>query len=117
MDAQIARDGYADMRMLFVALTTDVVYEYCFGRPFGLLQDETEAERWHDSLTALKRTIPYARQFTWIMTLSQNTPLFITRAISPRLARVAAMYYVSPPISRLPAPRYRNTRSREPHVH
>lgn len=93
MDAQIARDGYVDTRVLFVAYTSDVVYEYSFGQQFGLLQDETKAKEWHDSLESLKATIPYARQFNWIITLSQKMPLFITRAISPRLARVGAMYY------------------------
>ncbi|KAI1116506.1 cytochrome P450 [Nemania sp. NC0429] len=92
MDAHIARDGYVDTQMIYTAFTSDVVYEYCFGKPFGLLDDETKMEEWHDCLAALKVTIPYARQFNWIMTLSQQMPIAVMRAVSPRLARVGAMY-------------------------
>lgn len=111
MDAKVAHDGYVDTRVPYVAFTSDVVYEYSFGQPFGILDDETKAEEWHDSLTSLKTTIPWARQFNWIITLSQKTPLFITRAISPQLARVAAMYYVSHAISCLLPPSFDYTES------
>ncbi|KAI0450824.1 cytochrome P450 [Xylaria acuta] len=93
IDTQIARDGCADMRTAFVCFTTDVVSEYCLGQSFGLLQDETKGKEWHNSLRALAKTIPYTRQFNWIIPLSQKIPLSFMRAFSPDMARVAGMHH------------------------
>lgn len=94
IDTQVARDGHIEMRTAFLSFTTDVVSEYCLGQSFGLLQDETKGKEWHHSIRALAKTIPYARQFNWIMPLSQVIPVSIMRAVSPDMARVAGMHHV-----------------------
>ncbi|TGJ88430.1 hypothetical protein E0Z10_g343 [Xylaria hypoxylon] len=93
IDAQIARDGYIEMRTVFLAFATDVVSKYCLGRSFGLLEDETKGKEWHDSIRALAKTIPYARQFNWIIPLSQKIPISFMRVVAPDMARVAAMHH------------------------
>ncbi|KAI1155102.1 cytochrome P450 [Nemania diffusa] len=93
IDTQVARDGHIEMRTAFLSFTTDVVSEYCLGQSFGLLQDETKGKEWHHSIRALAKTIPYARQFNWIMPLSQVIPVSIMRAVSPDMARVAGMHH------------------------
>lgn len=100
LDLQIARDGYAEMRTAFVGFTTDVVYEYCLGQSFGLLEDEVKGKEWSNSIRALAKSIPYTRQFNWIIPLSQKIPISLMRIVSPDLARVAAMHHVSCMISR-----------------
>jgi hypothetical protein len=95
IDSQIARDGYSEMRTAFNALTLDVVSEYCLGQPLGLLDDEAIAREWFTALRSLTGTIPWAKQFGWIIALSQKIPLPIMKAIAPKLARVAGMHYVS----------------------
>ncbi|KAI3333842.1 cytochrome P450 [Ustulina deusta] len=93
LDLQIARDGYAEMRTAFVGFTTDVVYEYCLGQSFGLLEDEVKGKEWSNSIRALAKSIPYTRQFNWIIPLSQKIPISLMRIVSPDLARVAAMHH------------------------
>ncbi|KAI1757957.1 cytochrome P450 [Xylaria castorea] len=93
INTQIARDGYTDMRIAFMCFATDIVSEYCLGRSFGLLQGETEGKEWYNSIRALAKTIPYTRQFNWIIPLSQKIPISFMRAVSPDLARVAGMHH------------------------
>ncbi|KAI1356037.1 cytochrome P450 [Xylaria sp. FL0043] len=93
LDSQIFRDGYAEMRTAFVCYTTDVVYEYCLGQSFGLLEDEVKGKEWHNSIRALAKTIPYTRQFNWIIPLSQKIPISVMRLLAPDMARVAAMHH------------------------
>ncbi|KAI0536933.1 cytochrome P450 [Xylaria digitata] len=93
IDIQIARDGYTEIRTAFMGFTTDVVSEYCLGQSFGLLEDETKGKEWHTSIRALAKTIPYARQFNWIIPLSQKIPLSLMRVVAPDMARVAAMHH------------------------
>lgn len=93
IDAQIARDGHAEMRTAFMAFATDVVSEYCLGQSFGLLQDELKGKEWHTAIRALAKTIPYTRQFNWIIPLSQKIPISLMRMVDPDMARVAGMHH------------------------
>ncbi|KAJ3568351.1 hypothetical protein NPX13_g6451 [Xylaria arbuscula] len=93
LDLQIARDGYAELRTAFICLATDVVYEYCLGHSFELLDDEVKGNEWHHSIRALAKVIPYTRQFNWIIPLSQKIPVSFMRMVSPNMARVAAMHH------------------------
>ncbi|KAK5626012.1 hypothetical protein RRF57_001728 [Xylaria bambusicola] len=93
LDIQIARDGYAELRTLFICLATDVVYQYCLGHSFELLDDEVKGKEWHDSIRALAKIIPYTRQFNWIIPLSQKIPVSFMRMVSLNMARVAAMHH------------------------
>ncbi|KAI1121044.1 putative flavonoid 3-hydroxylase [Nemania abortiva] len=93
IDTQITRDGYSEMRTAFISFATDVVSEYCLGQPFGLLHDETKAQEWDNAIKALKKTIPYARQFNWIIPLSQKIPISLTKLVSVELARVVGMHH------------------------
>ncbi|KAI1423120.1 cytochrome P450 [Xylaria sp. FL1777] len=93
IDLQIARDGFAEMRTAFVCFTTDVVYEYCLGQSFELLEDEVKGKEWHESIRALAKTIPYTRQFNWIIPVSQKIPLSFMRIVARDMARVAAMHH------------------------
>jgi len=95
IDRQMKRDGYCEMRTDFSALTLDVVSEYCLGQPLGLLEDETVAREWFTALRSLAKTIPWTKQFGWIIALSQKIPVPIMKATAPKLARVAGMHHVS----------------------
>jgi hypothetical protein len=95
IDSQIVRHGYCEMRSTFLAFTSDTVHEYSLGLEFDLLDDETKADEWHRSIRALATTIPYARQFNWIIPLSQKIPLALMKIVAPGLARVAGMHHVS----------------------
>ncbi|KAI0395230.1 cytochrome P450 [Xylariaceae sp. FL0594] len=93
IDRQIERDGYSELRTAFTAMTLDVVSEYSLERPLGLLEDETVAREWFATLRALAKTIPWAKQFGWIMALSRKIPFSIMKITAPRLAMVAGMHY------------------------
>ncbi|GAP88381.1 putative cytochrome P450 [Rosellinia necatrix] len=93
INARIARDGYAEMRTEFMNFTTDIVSEYCLGESFGLLHDEAKGQNWHRSIRALAKTIPYARQFNWIIPLSQMIPISFLKVASPDMAGVAGMHH------------------------
>lgn len=106
IDDLIARDGHVELRKAFMAFATDIVSEYSLGQPFGLLQDELQSTEWYTAIRALAKTIPYARQFSWIIPLSQKIPISLMRMVDPDMARVAGMHHVSPHthVFKLPPP-------------
>ncbi|KAI1322849.1 cytochrome P450 [Xylariaceae sp. FL0255] len=90
---QITRDGWSEVREVFMAFTTDVVTEYISGKSFGLLGNEAKTRDWHESIRALAMAIPVARQFTWVIPLSLMMPLGLIKKLSPKMARVTGMHY------------------------
>ncbi|KAI0164163.1 putative flavonoid 3-hydroxylase [Xylariaceae sp. FL1272] len=92
IDEQVTRDGFSEMRMAFLAYATDVVTHYCFGHSLGLLQDEPTSRNWSRCIRALGATIPVARQFNWIIPVSQMIPERFMRLFSPRMAMVTSMH-------------------------
>ncbi|KAI1260649.1 cytochrome P450 [Xylariaceae sp. FL1019] len=92
IDEQIIRDGCAEMRNAFLAFATDVVTHYCFGHSLGLLEDEAKSRDWFGCIRALGATIPVARQFNWIIPVSQMLPERVVRLLSPQMAMVTSMH-------------------------
>ncbi|KAI0410652.1 putative flavonoid 3-hydroxylase [Xylaria grammica] len=92
IEAQIARDGHAEMRTNYLAYATDNVAEYFLEDSFHLLDDEEKAEDWHKSMRALANTTPAAKQFSWVIPLSFKLPATMLRLLSPDAARIVNMH-------------------------
>ncbi|KAI1171015.1 cytochrome P450 [Nemania sp. FL0916] len=93
IDARITSQGHVDMRLAFLSLATDVVSEYCLGRSFRTLEDETIQKEWYGAIRGLAGGVPYLRQFSWLMTLSNKLPVFIMRMVSPGMANIAVAHH------------------------
>lgn len=96
VDEQIKRDGYAEMRMNYLALTTDTIADYCLETSLHLLENEDKAIGWQETISALANTAPIARQWSWITPLSLSLPVGLLELVNPKLARIVGLHRVSP---------------------
>lgn len=69
-----------------IATTMDVVTSYSFGEPFGLLDDETLAFRWRDSVIHIMKALPYVRNFPPIIHIMSWVPDSLGAKLLPDLA-------------------------------
>lgn len=94
MDQQIRRDGYAEMRMNYLAFTTDSVADYCLESSLKLLENEEKAVGWQETISALANTAPIARQWSWVTPLSLSLPVGLLEVLNPKLARIVGLHRV-----------------------
>lgn len=95
IDCQVARDGYAEMRMNFLALTTDTVAKYATGVSRSLLDSEEKAVRWRESIRTLAEWTLIGRHFSWVIPFVLKMPLLPLRLVLPEFARIVGLHRVS----------------------
>ena len=78
----------------YVALTTDAVCQYIFGKSLGYLVDRSAAYEWSRTTSALPRVTPLIKQFPWVVALALRTPSVILHTIVPHLAQVIDLHKV-----------------------
>ncbi|KAH9885949.1 putative flavonoid 3-hydroxylase [Xylariomycetidae sp. FL2044] len=92
MDAQMARDGSAEMRFNYLAFATDTVAEYCTGKTRALLRDEHSAHEWHKTIVTLTELTLVGRHFPWSVPLMLRLPMLIVRRLLAKSARFIALH-------------------------
>ncbi|KAI0159688.1 putative flavonoid 3-hydroxylase [Xylariaceae sp. FL1272] len=92
MDAQVTRDGAAEMRLNFLSFATDTVAFYCTGKTRGLLEDEDYALKWHKTIVTLTESTLPGRHFPWMVPLMLKLPLSIARTFMAKSARFIALH-------------------------
>lgn len=95
VDGQIARDGFAEMRMNYLALTTDTVAKYATGTSRTLLENEESAVSWRESIRTLAEWTLIGRHFSWVIPLVLKFPLLPLRLVLPGFARIVGLHRVS----------------------
>lgn len=102
VDMQIQRDGYAEMRLNFFAMTTTIVDDYCVGVGVNLLDEgnEGKAKEWFEAISAVTGKAPLARQWSWITPLALKAPLNLIRALSHGLGRIVEWHLVRYPFEK-----------------
>lgn len=79
---------------LFIAyrcLTADVVSEFIFGRPLGLINREDFGKAFYSSWRSLWDLSPVIRQFPWMMKVLLGLPRWVTAVASPKALEVIDM--------------------------
>ena len=92
---QLDQNGIAELRKIFLALTTDVIGSYALSRPLHYLEDQQAAADWLKTTNAVMSFTPLQKQFTWIIPTALRLPLGLLKMTSPSLARNVALYWVS----------------------
>ncbi|KAI0380853.1 cytochrome protein [Hypomontagnella monticulosa] len=93
MEKQICRQGYCEMRVNYFALATDTVADHCFADSTGLLQNEKAALDWHETIKALSRIMPLARQVSWVVPLALVLPVQLVEFCAPSLAKIVKLHH------------------------
>ena len=95
IDHQVRTTGFAELRRNFLALTTDVLCDHCFGRSTGMLADPQAAEEWQSTIKTTAALTPLVKQVPWIIPLSFKFPLWILQVVAPDMARIIKKRRVS----------------------
>ena len=83
------------LRSIFVAFTTDTIYQYAMGHNMGMQRDEERARQWLMTLEETSKVTPMAKQFTWMLALAQKIPLEWIRWLKPEVAVLLEIQHVS----------------------
>ena len=84
-----------DIRVAYLALTSDVISTHAFGKPLDMLHDDPRAVDWHKTMRAIPRSSLLIRQFLWIPWVAFKLPADLVALVFPDLARIVAMRHVS----------------------
>ena len=83
-----------ELRVRFLAFTTDTVTRYALGKSNGLQFDIQRAKDWSATIRAIAAITPLVKQFPWLMDLVMCLPLTVLQVLSPELSRVVQLQYV-----------------------
>lgn len=95
IEKQCAMHGLTELRATYLAYSTDVVCDYFFGKPVGLLEDEVAAVEWKETIEALAFFTPYAKQLTWLIPTAKRLPVPLVAIFSRALAQAVDIFNVS----------------------
>jgi hypothetical protein len=88
------RDEVLNLRVRFLAYTSDVLCDWAFGKSFDMQLDEASAAEFDATISAVATVAPFVKQFPWAIGYAFNLPLRIVRVVVPPLAKVLSMKHV-----------------------
>ena len=95
VDRAVDHHGYADMRVYYLALTTDVLCAHCFEYEMNLLDDRKRALEWKNTIKAIAILTPLIKQFTSIIPIAKKFPIRLFYLFGlPSLARILILIKV-----------------------
>ncbi|KAK6598717.1 cytochrome P450 [Botrytis cinerea] len=77
-----------DLRVTFLAFTTDTITRYALGENKNLQENKTLAVDWSATIRAVARITPPMKQFPWMMAVALYIPIKIIRFFMPELSRL-----------------------------
>ena len=92
--SQLLETGVAEMRVHYLAMTTDTLCSHAFAKPLNLLENERQAMEWQRTIKAIALLTPLVKQFTWIIPAALKLPLLPLQLVVPDLARIVVLHRV-----------------------
>ena len=83
--------GVTNMIDVFTSLTSDVISQYAFARPFGFMQSPDFAPYWHQSMMDLSETSHVFKQFGWLEPMMRSIPPSLIKKASPKMSSLFGM--------------------------
>lgn len=77
-----------ELRVTLVAFSTDTVFSYVRGQSKGLQDDKVKAKEWSETILAVPRLTHIAKQFPWMVPLSDKLPASTLENLSPAVGRM-----------------------------
>ncbi len=70
---------------VFSALTGDVIGQYAFAKPLGLLDSPDFAPQWHKAIIDISENGHMLKHLTWMEPLLRSMPLWLVRVMNPQI--------------------------------
>lgn len=83
-----------NLRVVFSALTLDIISDYCYGESFGALNDPNVANEWYHTLETVMAKAPLFMHFPWLLNVLNLLPDSIAGPVL-RHHRVSFYYILS----------------------
>ncbi|KAK7450776.1 trichodiene oxygenase [Colletotrichum acutatum] len=81
----------------YSCFTADIVSDYCFGQPFGFLQQPDWEPNFKEAVYAMLQMIHIMRHFPWTTWLMEAVPLRVIRKLSSKMGALAEQSKVKMP--------------------
>ncbi|KAJ8133061.1 hypothetical protein O1611_g559 [Lasiodiplodia mahajangana] len=90
IDKQILLEGSAELRVIYLALTTDILMEHCFGESTcsNLIENNDKAREWSRVTTTVVDLTNIGKRIGWMIPYAMKCPLRMLTMISPSVAKV-----------------------------
>lgn len=75
----------------FACLTGDIITDYCFARPVGLLNDEKFTPEWHKMMHDYGGIGHLCKHFGWAFPLMRSIPSWLGNLLNPALAKITQL--------------------------
>lgn len=75
----------------YSALAGDIISQYAFAKPYGLLQDENFAPWWHRAWMDVSENGHKFKQFAWLEPMLRGMPRWAVRLLSPQTMSLIEM--------------------------
>ena len=100
MRHQQDRDGSVELRVNFLAMTTDMIAAHVLNRSnpqntLNLLEDESKAKDWQKTIVALAVLTCVVKQAPWLIPIALKLPIELWMTILPLLGRIVRLNKVS----------------------
>jgi hypothetical protein len=82
------REEVIELKLKFLAFTTDTVCQYVFAEPPRLQKDTETAKQWQRTIEAVGRITPLIKQSPWLISAAAKVPLAIIESLLPDLGRL-----------------------------
>ena len=83
-----------ELRMRFLAFTTDTVALFCLGQSTNIQNNERRAEEWNRTMRTVTKVTPFVKQFPWIINIALKLPIGLVHSIMPNLTGVLQLHHV-----------------------
>ncbi|KAB8288832.1 hypothetical protein EYC80_010735 [Monilinia laxa] len=77
-----------ELKLAFLAFSTDTVCQYVFAEPPRLQKNPEDAKQWHETIGAVSRLTPLIKQFPWLIPVAKKLPSAMVDFLLPTLGRL-----------------------------
>lgn len=89
---------------VYASLTGDIIGQYAFAQPYGLLDDPDFSPYWHKLLMGVSKNGHVLKQFGWMMPLMMAMPPWLVKVLQPDMMTLIDFQRVCFPLPYLSIP-------------
>ena len=73
---------------VFACMTADVIGQYAFAKPYGLLDDPDFSPHWHELMQDVSQNSHILKQFGFLLPMMQSLPDWLVKIVQPQMLQL-----------------------------